>query len=453
MGRQWRASDVAGAARHARQVELVALGHAAPATAARVVTSWQRCINEYGMESGGDRAPEILASSRLNELRDPVEPLIVGAQEEIDRLYGLVRDAGYTLLLCNMDGVAIAHRGNEADAGAFKHWGVWLGGVWSEDSEGTNGIGTCIAEQRPITVHRDQHFRARHINLSCSGAPIFGAEGRMIAVLDVSSIDPRLSDQAHALTGPLTIETARAIEEKFFREQFRRAWIVAIRTPEQSAAATLLAVDDDQRIIGANRAARAALSLDDGVLDEGVGLWTRFERDQALFRRSAEAEIATRLVLATNGNSCPAAVTSPKRVAAEPLGPAARTPELGDQRYPADFVPAPQVRGGLPPGALRRVLAHVDSNLAAQINVTTLAATAGVSVSHFIRAFKRSSGETPHCYLVRKRVEHARVMLANTDLALVDIAQAAGFSDQSHMARHFRRLIGLSPAEFRRSQR
>jgi len=115
--------------------------------------------------------------------------------------------------------------------------GNLLGGVWSEAIEGTNGIGTCIAEERPVTIHRGQHFRSRHINLSCSGAPVFDVDGRLMAVLDVSAIDPELSERAHALTGALTVNSARSIEERFFRERFRREWIVAVALPEAALPA------------------------------------------------------------------------------------------------------------------------------------------------------------------------------------------------------------------------
>src|SRR5205823_2583399 len=113
------------------------------------------------------------------------------------------------------------------------------------------------------TVHRSQHFRSRHMNLSCSGAPIFGVDGRLMAVLDVSAIDPGRSERAHALTGALTVNSARAIEERFFREPFRHAWIVAIAPAQEGAPGMLLAVDGNQCIIGANRVARTSLLLDD----------------------------------------------------------------------------------------------------------------------------------------------------------------------------------------------
>ena len=95
-----------------------------------------------------------------------------------------------------------------------------------------------------------------------------------MAVLDVSAIDPELSERAHALTGALTTKSARAIEERFFREQFHREWIVAVVPPEGGLIGMLLAVDGDQRIVGANRAARRTLLLDDRGLQAGVSLWT-----------------------------------------------------------------------------------------------------------------------------------------------------------------------------------
>src|SRR5258707_4543267 len=101
------------------------------------------------------------------------------------------------------------------------------------------------------------------MNLSCSGAPIFGVDGRLLAVLDISAIDPQLSERAHALTGALTVNSARAIEERFFREHFRHHWLIAIAPPGEDAAGMFLAVDCDQRVGGAKRVARSGLPLHD----------------------------------------------------------------------------------------------------------------------------------------------------------------------------------------------
>src|SRR5262249_56579903 len=125
--------------------------------------------------------------------------------EASDGLYKVVGEAGYTILLCDTAGVAIEHRGEDTEASRFEYWGTWLGGVWAEEIEGTNGIGTCIAEERPVTVHRSQHFRSRHMNLSCSGAPVFGIDGRLLAVLVAAAIDPARSESAHGATLALTV--------------------------------------------------------------------------------------------------------------------------------------------------------------------------------------------------------------------------------------------------------
>ena len=130
-----------------------------------VSSSWQRSATKHRVDPVDNTAPRILASGELKHSREPLDKLIFSAQEDIDQLYKVVREAGYVVLLCDSSGVALEHRGEDAHARTFEYWGTWLGGVWSEEVEGTNGIGTCIAEERPVTVHRSQHFRSRHMAL------------------------------------------------------------------------------------------------------------------------------------------------------------------------------------------------------------------------------------------------------------------------------------------------
>src|SRR5262245_54505845 len=221
--------------------------------------SWRRCTAEHHLDPSIASAPNILTERELAGRREPFHAIPLLAQEEIDRLYAIVRQLGYVVLLCNTEGIALHHRGNQAMADQFKYWGVWLGGVWSEHIEGTNGIGTCIVERRPISVHRDQHFKSRHAGLSCAGAPVFDAAARLVAVLDCSSISPEVSDHAHALTLAATITAAREIEERLFRDAFHRGWIVAAVSGDDSVPALLVALDDDRRVIGADRVARSVL--------------------------------------------------------------------------------------------------------------------------------------------------------------------------------------------------
>jgi transcriptional regulator of acetoin/glycerol metabolism/AraC-like DNA-binding protein len=451
------AKSIRAAAQHAERVYSVAQGAEPAPDVEELSSSWQRSTNSYGVDPIDSKAPRILTSGELKDSREPLDKLISTAQEELDRLYKVVREAGYTILFCDTAGVAIEHRGEERQASQFEYWGTWLGGVWAEDIEGTNGIGTCIAEERPVTVHRTQHFRSRHMNLSCSGAPIFGIDGHLLAVLDVSAIDPQRSERAHALTGALTVNSARAIEERFFREHFRHNWIIAIASPGEQAPGMLLAVDGDQRVVGANRIARRSLLLDDRGLQAGVSLWTMFKQDPELFRRKDNADIATRLVIAGSHESRSVLVTPPIQPFADWRNVANAAvharPRLDVISTLERMAPTPQAHGGLSPAAMRRVREYVDAHLGASMDLAMLAGIAGASIHHFARGFKQSAGVTPHHYLVQKRVERARDLLAQTDLPLSEIAYAVGFSDQSHLARHFRQMLGVTPGQFRWAQR
>jgi AraC-like DNA-binding protein/DNA-binding NarL/FixJ family response regulator len=111
------------------------------------------------------------------------------------------------------------------------------------------------------------------------------------------------------------------------------------------------------------------------------------------------------------------------------------------------------VRGGLAPGALRKVRAHMEERLAEKVELRELACIAGLSDCHFSRAFKQSVGLPPHRYLVRCRVQAAANMIRQTELNLSEISLDAGFSDQSHFTRTFVREMGETPSGFRHRHR
>ena len=144
---------------HVDQV-LAAVEHPTnPLTDQTVWNSWIRSAEAHGVDPGSAEAPRILTVAELRQPQDAAGQLIDLAQVELDRLYKLVQPVGYVILLCDKDGLVIAHRGEESEAAQYRRWGTWLGGVWSEQAEGTNGVGTCLAEAKAVTVHRSQHFR------------------------------------------------------------------------------------------------------------------------------------------------------------------------------------------------------------------------------------------------------------------------------------------------------
>ncbi len=153
------------------------------------------------------------------------------------------------------DGVPVDRRGTPADDATFQSWGLWTGALWSEEHEGTNGIGTCLVEQRPLTIDRDQHFFTRNTLLSCTAVPIYdhegGACGRARRLLLPRRPHRRAFSSLIALAAG---EAAKRIEADLFRGAFAHARIVLTQAPTASAAACV-AVDADDLVIGATRSA------------------------------------------------------------------------------------------------------------------------------------------------------------------------------------------------------
>ncbi|MFF0484926.1 helix-turn-helix domain-containing protein [Streptomyces sp. NPDC004435] len=108
--------------------------------------------------------------------------------------------------------------------------------------------------------------------------------------------------------------------------------------------------------------------------------------------------------------------------------------------------------GGLPPRRLAEVLDYIHTRLSSRVGLDDLAAVAGVSASHFTRAFKTATGVSPHQYVTQVRLERARQALLRTSRPIAEIAVEHGFADQSHMTRTMRRHTGTTPGMLRGGQ-
>lgn len=108
------------------------------------------------------------------------------------------------------------------------------------------------------------------------------------------------------------------------------------------------------------------------------------------------------------------------------------------------------VRPGLNRRAMSRVITHIEENLGEGLTLSTLATVACMSRFHFARMFRRSTGYSPMAYVLRRRVERARLQLAQDYQRLSDLAADLGFCDQSHFTRIFRRMTGYTPREYAR---
>lgn len=108
-------------------------------------------------------------------------------------------------------------------------------------------------------------------------------------------------------------------------------------------------------------------------------------------------------------------------------------------------------RGGLAPWQARKISTLVEANLERGVKITELAASAQLSNAHFSRVFKAHFGRSPMQYVLEKRVARAQRLMLESGSRLSDVAQACGFTDQAHLCRVFRRLVGASPHAWRRA--
>lgn len=196
--------------------------------------------------------------------------------------------------MADTQGAIVTRRAAEADSTYCRRWRLWTGTLWDEAVEGTNGVGTCLAEERTITVHRDQHFRTRHTSLTCTVSPVFDAAGRLAAALDISSFRPDPTGAVVPLVQAVTREAARRIEAHCFHERYAGSLIISLPEAGEGASMPLLALDDNRRVVGATRAARDVLAIDEAAISAGVAV-----RDMAMdaVRPGAMVE-ATHSVLA-----------------------------------------------------------------------------------------------------------------------------------------------------------
>jgi AraC family transcriptional regulator len=106
----------------------------------------------------------------------------------------------------------------------------------------------------------------------------------------------------------------------------------------------------------------------------------------------------------------------------------------------------------LPPHALKRVLERIEHSFQSEVSLASLAKEAGYSRGHFLKMFRTSTGVTPHQYLMKRRIDHARSLLRRPEISIIDVAADCGFSSQAHLTQAFREHVGITPGDYRRNQ-
>ena len=222
----------------------------------RVIHSWERCINEYALHPDQPPAtPLILEQAALKVRCESAGALLEIARPEMENLYQQIAGSGTAIMVVDKEGYVLNYLGDPEFSEVMARNGLCAGGNWSEAVQGTNAMGTCLADREPVLIHHTEHFFARNGRLTCSAAPIFGAEGELVGALDASSA----SSLAQQHTTALVNLAVQMIENRLFVDHHRHSVLLRFHSrPEfiNTAGEGLIAFNNDGMVVGMNRGAR-----------------------------------------------------------------------------------------------------------------------------------------------------------------------------------------------------
>lgn len=230
------------------------------AATSRLVASWSCSINTHNLDPGLRQRPDRLSQRQLAHARDAQGPVFRIAEDALDHLAGLVQLSGCAVVLADAQGRILGQRCLDGDVETFDRINLVPGGDWNEAAEGTNGIGTCVREERRLTIQREDHFSARNIAMTCLCAPVHGVDGTLAAVVDISSARADQTDGVNGLMAEAVSQAAGSIELALLQAAFPKARMV-LAAPGL-ATCGYLAVDADDVVLGATRAARRHIGID-----------------------------------------------------------------------------------------------------------------------------------------------------------------------------------------------
>lgn len=202
----------------------------------------------------------MLSGAELRQCCQRMGRILHFAGPEMDRAYAAVESVGYSIMLSNAGGVVVAHRTGANMQRGCRRWQLWPGALWHERGAGTNGIGTCLAEHRGVSVHRNQHWRSRLHGLSCIAMPVYDAAGRLAGAINASTFQPEGDNTNGMLIATCLLQAARQIEQACFMDMYRNHTIMILGMAEGTSV-PMLALDQDRRVVGATHAARQHMGI------------------------------------------------------------------------------------------------------------------------------------------------------------------------------------------------
>jgi transcriptional regulator of acetoin/glycerol metabolism len=311
---------------HASQVmRSVRSGFDTVGIAPEIGRSWNRCVNEFGIHPHSRRDTAVLSAGKLRESQQRLGKVFAVAHCEIENLYELIAGTGYAVVLSDASGAILDAIADPTLKREFRQSGLWLGALWDERHEGTNGVGTCLAESCPTTVHRGEHFRDYNVRLSCSSAPVLDAYGTLLGVLDASSINSSDTREIQRHTMALVSMSASLISRYQFLAEFPDAWILRFHSRPEFVGLlheALVAIDGEGQVLAVNENALCQLGLNTRarLVGHSIGEIFRFTADTLRHRGVHDAATIWPIRDVARGRRSFALVQPPR--AAHPTTPA-----------------------------------------------------------------------------------------------------------------------------------
>ena len=240
-----------------------------------ILQSWRRCLAQPDLDPLRPREVQVLDSGLLRERAEPLAALVRLAESELRILLESFSGSGYAVILTDAEGVILRHLSDRTLEQELRAAGLWTGADWGEARFGTNGIGTCIVEGRPVTVHREDHFLRQNIDLTCSAAPIRDPDGRLLGVLDASCCAAEDSRSGQALARALVCKSATILENQHFLRQYRDGRVLRLHDRPEGIGLPqecLIALGEDNRVLAVNGAAPGFLGAGDRAALRGQAL-------------------------------------------------------------------------------------------------------------------------------------------------------------------------------------
>lgn len=230
---------------------------------ATIRRSWLRCLNEYRLDPTQPRPARVVPQQTLIEHRESVDELLHVARAGVDQLYGQIAQLGYVLLLTDHRGITVEFRGNPNENLQLRKAGLYLGADWDERFAGTCAVGTCLYDGQAIICHRQEHFDATHISLTCTAAPIADPQGNVMAVLDISALQSPAHHESQNFSLSLVTLYARMIEDAYFLQRYRDCLMIRLDTSREFVHVNgrgLIAIEENGRVIAANAVVRELIA-------------------------------------------------------------------------------------------------------------------------------------------------------------------------------------------------